>query len=144
MFVVDASVWVARFVPVDVHHEPSRTWIRDQAEQGRAMVAPSLLLPELAGAVARRTGKEDLAVQVVRLIQRVPRIRFVPLDARQAHRSTTLAAEFRLRGADAVYAALAEGLGIPLVTWDREQLDRLGAEVTVFRPHETGFRPAPE
>ena len=33
-----------------------------------------------------------------------------------------LAIRLRLRGADAVYVALAEQLGIPIVTWDGEML----------------------
>ncbi|HEV8260717.1 MAG TPA: hypothetical protein VGQ19_08175 [Burkholderiales bacterium] len=45
-----------------------------------------------------------------------------------------IAAQYFLRGADAVYAALARQLGTPLVTWDKELLERAAAVVPTFTP----------
>ena len=45
-----------------------------------------------------------------------------------------VAADLRLRGADAVYVAAARLLRVPLVTWDREQQQRAGAVVVVQMP----------
>jgi predicted nucleic acid-binding protein len=42
----------------------------------------------------------------------------------------------RLRGADAVYVALARRLGMPLVTWDAEQRERAKPVVRVVTPEE--------
>jgi predicted nucleic acid-binding protein len=44
------------------------------------------------------------------------------------------AAARSLRGADAVYVALADLLDLPLVTWDREQRERAGRRVRVITP----------
>jgi predicted nucleic acid-binding protein len=49
-------------------------------------------------------------------------------------RTAEVAAAYRLRGADAVYVALAEALHAPLVTWDQEQLTRLADLIPVFTP----------
>ena len=64
----------------------------------------------------------------------LPNLRLVALDARQGHTSTGLAAELGLKGADATTVAVAHSLGLPLVTWDRQQGERAGERVTVYRP----------
>jgi predicted nucleic acid-binding protein len=136
LYVVDTSVWVSRFVPVDIYHQASSTWLEAQVHQGEFIVAPALLLPELAGAVARRTGLSDLGVRAVSLVQRLPNTRLIPVDAELGLLSAGLAAELFLRGADAVYTALARRLGIPLITWDQEQRQRGQAMVRVVTPQE--------
>jgi predicted nucleic acid-binding protein len=134
--VVDASVWVGRFLPADVHHQASRAWLGAQVDLGEILVAPALLLPELAGAVARRTGLSELATRVVALIEGLPNVRLVPVDPALAQLSATLAARLHLRGADAVYVALAHRLSVSLLTWDQEQLERAGPQVMVLTPAE--------
>ena len=57
-------------------------------------------------------------------MQRLLQTRLVPVEADLARRSARIARELKLRGADAVYVALARRLGIPLVTWDRDQLEQ--------------------
>jgi predicted nucleic acid-binding protein len=39
-----------------------------------------------------------------------------------------------MRGADAIYAALASTLGVPLVSWDKEHVERASTRVTVYTP----------
>jgi predicted nucleic acid-binding protein len=60
----------------------------------------------------------------------------VPLDDALADVATDLAANSRLRGADAVYAAVARQYGTTLVTLDRQQLERLPPTVKTARPAE--------
>ncbi len=63
-----------------------------------------------------------------------PRIPVVPLDGAVVDRASDLAARLRLRGADAVYAAVAQQYGTVLITLDRQQLERLLAGVPIARP----------
>ena len=51
-------------------------------------------------------------------------------------RAIALVARSRLRGADAVYGAVAQHYGTTLVTLDRQQLERLPPEVRTGRPAE--------
>jgi predicted nucleic acid-binding protein len=132
--VVDASVWVSRLVPQDVHHAASRRWLQDQAAAGDLLISPTLLLAEVAGAVSRRTGGAELAHQAVQMLLRVPELRLVSLDSRLGRSAARLASQAALRGADAVYLAAAEQLNLPLVTWDREQLVRARGLVQVQTP----------
>lgn len=136
VYVVDASVWVSRLLPVDVHHRPSYIWLEDRVAQGDLLLAPALLLAEVAGAVARRTGRPELGAQALQLLLQLPTFRLVPVDAQLAQRGAEMAAKQRLRGADALYVALAHELGLPLLTWDQEQHARGGAVVRVMTPQE--------
>ena len=48
----------------------------------------------------------------------------VDLDHQRARLTADVAADLRLRGADATYVAAAQELNLPLVSWDREQIER--------------------
>ncbi len=132
--VVDASVWVSRLVAGDVHHGRCQAWGQTQSEQGGLLIAPVLVLAEIAGAISRRTGQPELAEAAVAQVQRLPGLRLVPLDANLAKLAAGLAGRHSLRGADAVYVAAAQRLQVPLVTLDDEQLRRGRAVVTTLEP----------
>jgi predicted nucleic acid-binding protein len=134
--VVDASVVVSHLVPHDVHHAASRAWLTRHLSEGGLVIAPALLLPEIAGAVARRTGAPRLAQRAVEAVLRLPALRLVPVDDVLARRAAVLAGRLRLRGADAVYIATAATLRQPLVTWDAEQRDRAARVIQVMVPEE--------
>jgi predicted nucleic acid-binding protein len=134
MRVVDASVWVGRLVPQDAHYAASRRWLEARTACGGTLIAPLLLLAEVAGAVARRTGSAELADRATDALLALPNLRLVALDPRLGRASARLAADLGLKGADAIYVAMAHLLGLPLVTWDRQQGERAGKQVTVYRP----------
>ena len=140
MTVVDASVWVSRLVPRDVHHAASRRWLEERAAGGDLVISPTLLLAEVAGAISRRTGHADLAYEAVQMLLRLTELRLVPLDGRLGRSAAQLAAAIGLRGADAVYVATAHHLNVPLVTWDREQQVRADRLVAVQSPGRHGGR----
>ena len=132
--VVDASVWVSSLVPSDVHHVRCLAWFRAQASEGGALAAPALLLPEVAGAISRRTGKRGLALDIVARLLTSPNLRLEAVDEPMGALAARLAAEYALRGADAVYVATALRLGLPLVSLDQQQLAGAQAVVTVISP----------
>jgi predicted nucleic acid-binding protein len=88
----------------------------------------------IAGAIARRTGKPELAHRALEGILRVPNLRLVSTDPRLGREAARLAADLCLRGADAMYVAVAHQLDVPLITWDREQRERAGQVVSVCTP----------
>lgn len=140
MRVVDASVWVARLVPQDVHYQASCLWLEATIARGGRLISPILLLAEVSGAVARRTGDAALAERAVEGVLRVPKLGLVPTDSRLGRMAAQLAADLSLRGADALYVALAYHLSVPLVTWDRQQRERASARVTVCAPDTDSMR----
>lgn len=134
MSVVDASVLIAVFLVQDVHHQASRVWFDQQLIAGAELAAPILLLTEVAGAISRRTGDPTLGRSGAAWITQLPEIHLVAVDAHLWQQATELAAALGLRGADAVYVALADHLQLPLVTWDREQRLRGSQRIVAREP----------
>ena len=66
----------------------------------------------------------------------IPNLRLVRLDHALGIMTSRMAADHQLRGADAFYVAVAAQLNIPLVSWDREQLQRASALITTTMPQE--------
>jgi len=134
MIVVDASVWVAWLTATDAHHAASRAWLARWMKRGRTISIPQLAVIEVAGAIARRSGSPALGRKAATTVLSFPGLHLYRLDDYLFAESAVLAAEGRLRGADAVYVAMARCFGVPLLSWDAEQLERAGAVVTAVRP----------
>lgn len=132
MIVVDANVFISLLVPADVHHERCVAWLRARLSAGESLVAPTLLAPEVGGAISRRTS-EDSGRKALAVLRRIRTLRLVLIDANLAALSANLAVEHGLRGADAVYAAVASSLQIPLVTLDHD-FQRVAERVKVIAP----------
>ena len=93
----------------------------------------------LAGGEAPLRGSGELPefIDAVDARLRGPRFRVVPVDDRLVETATTLARVTRLRAYDAVYCAVAVSTGIPLLTLDREVVERIGAiHPDAVVPHE--------
>jgi predicted nucleic acid-binding protein len=137
MMVTDASVWVSS-MHTDIHNRATVSWLQECASTGDNLIAPNLLLAEVGGAVARLTGRSRLGRVALRRLESYTFLQIVAIDSKLASIAADLAIDYRLRGADAVYAALAYALNIPLVTWDQEQMTRVqnvvraGVPGTVF------------
>lgn len=132
--VVDASVWVSSLVRQDLHHQASREWIRQQLSSGTSFAIPTLALAEIAGAVARRRSSPALGHLAIESVTRTVGLRLISCDRSVGEEAARIAADYRLRGADATYAAVARLLGLPLYTWDQELLQRAAPLVLVRTP----------
>jgi len=133
-YTIDASVFVAAARPAETDHAASLQFL-EQIQQGQlSTTCPTLLLAECAAAVARATEDEALAEQVIALLEAFPGLTFISLSLDLARRAAEIAVHHRLRGADAVYVAVAERSGSTLVSWDREMLQRGRAIVVTATP----------
>jgi predicted nucleic acid-binding protein len=137
VIVVDASVWIGLLLPDDLYHATSRRWIRDWGEAGGTIAAPTIFLPEVAGAIARRTTNTGFGTRAIADILADPTVYLVAVDDELAEAAGAIAATHRLRGADAVYVALAA----PLVTWDQEQIERIADVISALTPATAPTRP---
>jgi predicted nucleic acid-binding protein len=77
-----------------------------------------------------------LAQAFASALGRLAHVVWVPLDESLARQAADVAAQYRLRGSDAVYAAVALRFGSTLVTLDREQRDRIAGAVSTRYPVE--------
>jgi predicted nucleic acid-binding protein len=136
VYAIDASVFLNAFNPAEPGHAESRDLLARLLADGTPVAVPTLVLPEVAGAISRVHGDGRLAREFSGELAQLPNLILVPLDAALAHQARDLAADHRLRGADAVYAAVASRFGAILVTLDREQRDRLSTALVTRSPTE--------
>lgn len=139
VYTIDASVF-GNAVFVD---EPGHVFSRDLLSTVQSdevpLVLPSLVLPEVAALIARRTGSPDLADRFIGSLRALPNITWVSLTPKFAAVAARIASQQRLRGADAVYVAAALRYNSTLVTRDQEQLTRAPDGIRVTSP-ETVLR----
>lgn len=67
----------------------------------------------------------------MRMVLATPGLRVVSVDAEVGRRAAEMAAIYRLRGADAIYVAVAYLLALPLATLDGEMRERGAAAVEI-------------
>jgi len=136
IYTVDASVFLNGFNPYEAGHEESYRLLARFQEQAVPIVVPTLLLPEAAAAISR--GREDkaLARKFAAALGRLPHLVLIAVDLYLAQQAVEITAQYRLRGSDAVYAAVALRFGSTLVTLDREQRERMQAVIPARFPAE--------
>ena len=131
---IDASVFVSAFTPTESAHQISKTFMMSVREQSVPIIVPILVLPEISAAIARGQGKPELGIAFANELKKIPNITLIDLDESLASLAVEVAAQHRLRGSDAAYAAVALRFGTQLVTLDREQLERLPKVLSVRTP----------
>lgn len=136
MITVDASVHVNALNPAETGSAESKAFLDWLQQERQPVTSPTLLLVEVAAAVARSQNDTERGIEAMQRLQDLPRHIWLPLDRSLAAQSARLAARYRLRGADAVYAAVAQRARTTLVTADRQQLERLREAITVMSPAE--------
>lgn len=133
-YTIDASVFVAAARPVEANHAVSLEFLEQVEQQSLPTTCPTLLLTECAA--ARATDDEALAEKMVALLVSFPGMAFISPSLDLAHRAAEIAIRHRLRGADAIYVAVAERSGSILMSWDQEMLERGEAVVVTATPEE--------
>ncbi len=133
-YTVDASVFVAAVRAAEPHNAVSKQFLKHLRRCHVDIFCPSLVLPESSAAIARRTGRIALAARTVSIITNFPNLQFIPLTLSLAQRAAQIASDCRVRGADAVYIATAEGSSATLITWDGEVLTRGASIIAVITP----------
>jgi predicted nucleic acid-binding protein len=134
MAVIDASVYIALVNAHETEHASSWAWFEQAKRAEESVVAPVILLAEVAAALSRGMGDPTLAHRVAQQLAHSEAIELIQITMAIAERAAEVAAEYRIRGCDAVYVALADQLNDTLVTLDRQQLERGAAVVTIRTP----------
>lgn len=135
-YTIDASVFINAFNPAEAGHTDSRRLLAHLRDQAAPLIAPTLLLPEVAAAIRRGRGDETLARRFAAAISRLPHLVLTSLDQTLAQQAGDIAAQYSLRGSDAVYAAVALRFGSTLVTLDREQREHVAIALKTCTPLE--------
>lgn len=133
---MDASVFVNAFNPHEAGHAASLEILSHIQRQGDPVIVPALLVTEVASAVARASDDTAGALNYVEALTALPHLTLIAVTPAVAREAADLAATHRLRGADAIYVAVALRYGTILVTRDGEQRARGAAVVTCQTPEE--------
>jgi predicted nucleic acid-binding protein len=133
-YTVDASVFLNAFNPGEAGHTDSNRFLHLLQIGAVPTIAPTLLLPEVSAAISRGRQDASLARAFANTLSQLPHLILVPLDTVLAQQAAEVAAQHRLRGSAAVYAAVALRFGSPLVTLDQEQSDRIAKVLVTSTP----------
>jgi predicted nucleic acid-binding protein len=131
MPVIDACVWVAAFNSKDVFHQRAKSELAILLQKDLVLYVPGLVFPEVAGSLVRRTDSEIVASKAVSLMRRMG-LEIWEVDEALERESTHCAITLKLRGADAVYVALAKETGEILVTFDQQLAERASKVVEIL------------
>jgi len=134
MPVVDASVYVSLVNTHEEHHARSWSWFKEAQENGESVLAPAILLSEVATALSRGVGDSKLAKRIVANLKSAGLIELIPVTISLADLAATIAADNQIRGCDAIYVATAREYNEPLITLDQQQLDRASSVVQTLEP----------
>src|SRR5262245_38055502 len=122
---VDASVFVNALSPDEEGSDVSAKFISQLKQDGVVLMQPTLFITEIVASIARKQDSIDIALEVLHDLGKLPNLTLIELDSDFTNFASEVAAMNRLRGSDAVYAAVALRFGTELITLDKAQLDRL-------------------
>jgi predicted nucleic acid-binding protein len=134
--VVDASVLVSAAIVSEPAHNASLTLLRKCQGSGVYLAAPAIVIPEVAGAITRQTGKPYLAQQLLAALRARADFSILPVDIDLCDVAASIASLQGIRGCDSVYLALARQLLAPFVTLDHEQLRRAPRDILAQTPQD--------
>ena len=124
MYCVDASVIVSAALGSEHHSERSRMFFTQALEANAKFLVPEFTVPEIASATLRATQKKLAVYHFIKFFRNLDQFLFVSVERLLSDRATGIVLETGLRPGDALYVALAASYGIPLVTLDKEQLEK--------------------
>jgi len=133
-YTIDASILTNALNSREQGSQESQKFLARVEQENCEIICPTLLIPEVAAALSRALADHKKGMAFAMAVRDLPNLRLVSLDDSLAVAAAELAARHRLRGADAVYAAVAKHYQTTLVTNDRQQLERLSGVLPVKRP----------
>jgi predicted nucleic acid-binding protein len=134
VIVADASFWVSAFFARDAHHDEASNLLRRIVGEEIPVTSPTLAVVEVAGALTRRTNDPQAVEAVLSFLYRLSQLSWAPLTLPFSEATAKVAISCSLRGADAIYVALAQQRGIPLITRDKEILSRGQSAAVILTP----------
>jgi predicted nucleic acid-binding protein len=119
---VDSSVIISSLLEQESRHQEAlEIWQRVLAGKVFA-VMPYSVLVEVVAAIRRRTGSEDLALEVKKALLDADAVSFIVLDEQAAEDAAEIAAKTAVRGMDALVIQVAREFGTELISFDHEMM----------------------
>ena len=131
---LDANVWVGALDLSDPASATCRACLLKAAEKSARLYSPWLLPVEVAATIGRKTRDARQGERAAEWVRRFPGHVWQPLSEACAATAEGFAANLFLRGADAIYVAVAHLSGSVLLTYDAEVLERAAKAARVMTP----------
>lgn len=125
--VIDASVWVSAADSTDPLSEASRAFLSGVVARELPIALPEFAQLEIGCALARRLRNAQQGRDLAERMLASPLVTSHSLNRTGLRDAVQMGTSRFLRAGDALYAALAEGLGGSVVAWDAELIKRAGA-----------------
>ncbi len=124
MYCIDASVILSAIRPKELPSAKSQDFLNSLKQEGLKIFCPEIIIPEIASGLFRATKDAQVSHDFSLAIRDLPNFSFVAVDSRLADLAVWIITETGLRGADAIYVALAYDYQLELITLDKEQLQK--------------------
>jgi predicted nucleic acid-binding protein len=136
MYTLDANIFIRDLDAREPDHAACHELIGQLVARAIPIVVPLIILAEVAGTVSR-TRRDPIAGRLAAdALRDIPTIRLLSLDEALAQEAAEIAADHALRGADAIYVAVARRAGSALISLDREQRERAASIVAALTPQQ--------
>lgn len=136
MYTLDANIFVRDLTPHDPHHAACHDLVTRLRATDTAVINPLITVPEVASAISRTYRDLIRGRLAAERLRQLPILQLVLLDQALATLAAELAADYALRGMDAIYVAVARQYDCRFVTLDGEIHRRSGSIVTLQTPAE--------
>lgn len=133
---VDANIWVGALDVNDPACETCRACFVKAAEKSARLYSPVLLPVEVAATIGRKTRNTRQGQLAAKWVRDYVGHVWLPLTEEGAAEAERIAATLFLRGADAIYVAVARLSDAVLLTQDAEVIERAAKTICVMTPDD--------
>ena len=121
---IDSSVVIASLLKNESRHKEALSIWQKVLTGNQIAIMPYSVLIEVVAAIKRRTGSEELAMEIKDELMSIDSLSFVVLDNEAAEDAADIAARTGVRGMDAVIIQVAEEYETELISFDKEMIKK--------------------
>lgn len=132
MVVIDASIIVAAYFEKEKFHKTAKLFLEKFMAENKTALLPEIALVEIASAISRGTKNTEYAIEFCQELRKLPNFVYMTIDESLSELAVLTASKFYLRGADAIYTALAYKHNAELATLDFEQKEKSSKIVKII------------
>ena len=132
---IDANIWVGALDNSDPFAATCRDCLLTAAEKSAILYSPLLLSIEVAATIGRKTRNAGDGQEASQWVRDFRSHLWQPLSEELAKEAEHFASTLFLRGADAIYVAVAHLHDATLLTYDSEVIKRASKTIRVMTPN---------
>ncbi len=121
---IDSSVVIASLLKNESRHKEALSIWQKVLTGKQIAIMPYSVLIEVVAAIKRRTGSEELAMEIKDELMSIDSLSFVVLDNEAAEDAADIAAKTGVRGMDAIIIQVAEEYETELISFDKEMIKK--------------------